>query len=359
MERVSLSQGSVDVEDQAGKETVAKVERKLTDFASGSEVRWCPGCGNYSILQQVKRTLAAIGADPDNTAFISGIGCSSRFPYYMSTYGMHGIHGRAIAIATGLKLARPDVAVWVVTGDGDCMSIGGNHMIHALRRNIDLKIIMFNNQIYGLTKGQASPTSAPGLITPTTPYGVVEQPFSPMTLALGSEATFIARTIDANPKHLQSVLEKAAAHKGAAFVEVAQNCVIFNDGCYDHMTNKETRDDNILELVHGKPMVFGKNHDRGIRLNKALQLEVVTLGENGVTEGDLLVHDENAESPTLAFLLSQMHAPVFPEPIGVFRSVSRATADDLLQDQIDQLRAQKGPIDLQNVLNGSETWTIS
>lgn len=338
---------------------VPKVERKMTDYASGSEVRWCPGCGDYSILQQVKKALAATGADPDQTAFISGIGCSSRFPYYMSTYGIHGIHGRALAIATGLKLARPDIDVWVITGDGDCMSIGGNHMIHAMRRNIDLKVILFNNQIYGLTKGQASPTSAPGLITPSTPYGVVEPPFVPMTLALGCDATFVARSIDANPKHLLAMFERAAAHKGTAFVEVSQNCVIFNDGAYDRITNKETREDNVLELQHGQPMIFGKNRDKGIRFNVArMDLEVVQIGQDGVTESDLLVHDEQATSPGLAYMLSRMHMPEFPEVIGVLRAVRRPTADEQLQDQIEQVKAQKGTPDLQKILDGPETWTI-
>ena len=331
--------------------------RKPNEYASGSEVRWCPGCGDHAVLNVVKRALASIGTDPEQTAFISGIGCSSRFPYYMATYGIHGIHGRAMPIATGLKLARPELPVWVVSGDGDCMSIGGNHLIHALRRNIDLKILMFNNRIYGLTKGQASPTTQIGQITASTPFGVIEEPFKPLMLALGCDATFVARTLDMNPKHMQSVFERAAVHSGAAFVEIYQNCVIFNDGAYDSITNKENREDNILELEHGKPMIFGKNRDKGIRLN-GFELEAVTIGENGVTEADILVHDEKAASPTLAYMLARMRHPQFPEPIGVLRAVDAPTADGAMMEQIAQLKQQKGDWDLAKILAGPETWVI-
>jgi len=334
-----------------------EVTRKATDYASDAEVRWCPGCGDYSILNTVKRALASTNIDPDKIAFISGIGCSSRFPYYMGTYGVHGIHGRALPLATGLKLSRPDIQVWVATGDGDCMSIGGNHLIHALRRNIDLKILMFNNRIYGLTKGQASPTSQLGQITPSTPYGVYERPFGPMQLALGCEPSFIARTLDINPKHMLSVLERAGAHTGAAFVEVYQNCVIFNDSAYDYITGKDVREDMILELEHGKPMIFGKERNKGIRLN-GLNPEVVTLGENGITEADLLVHDEQATNPMIAYMLSRMHAPEFPEPIGVFRAVRMQTADEAMFEQMAAVRAKKGQPTLQQILDGNETWVI-
>ena len=328
------------------------------DFASDQDVRWCPGCGDYAILSTTKRVLAGLGIPREQYVIVSGIGCSSRFPYYIETYGIHGIHGRAAAIASGVKVARPDMQVWVVTGDGDGISIGGNHLIHTIRRNVDLKIILFNNRIYGLTKGQYSPTSERGKITVTSPYGTVEHPMGPISLALGAEATFVARTIDMNVKHLATVLERAAHHTGTAFVEVYQNCNIFNDGAFEYATNKETKTDSTLALEHGKPLIFGKNSDKGIRLNSRFAPEIVTLGENGVSEKDLLVHDEKAEDPSLAFMLSRMTQPEFPEPIGVFRAVDRPTFDGLVEDQIEQAIEKRGEGSLKKLLAGNETWTV-
>src|SRR6266550_1220542 len=269
------------------------------DLASDQEVRWCPGCGDYSILAQMKKALAPLGVAREKMVFISGIGCSSRFPYYMNTYGFHSIHGRAPTIATVLKASRPDLQVWVVTGDGDGLSIGGNHLVHAIRRNVDLKIILFNNEIYGLTKGQYSPTSRVGTRTKSSPLGSVENPLRPLSLAIGAEATFVARTIDVDIKHLQQTLRRAAAHKGTAFVEVYQNCSVFNDGVFEYATDKAVKADNILYLEDGKPLVFGKDRNKGIRLN-GLDPEVVSLGEVGMD--DLLVHDEKANEPSLAYL---------------------------------------------------------
>ncbi|MFH0793824.1 MAG: 2-oxoacid:ferredoxin oxidoreductase subunit beta [bacterium] len=328
------------------------------DFASDRDVRWCPGCGDYAILSTTKRVLASLGVPRERYVFVSGIGCSSRFPYYVETYGIHGIHGRAAAIASGVKIARPDMQVWVMTGDGDGISIGGNHLIHTIRRNVDLKIVLFNNRIYGLTKGQYSPTSERGKVTVSSPYGTVEHPMGPISLALGAEATFVARTIDMNVKHLALVLEQAAKHKGTAFVEVYQNCNIFNDGAYDYATNKDTKSDTTLVLEHGKPLIFGKDRDKGIRLNAQFGPEVVKLGENGITEKDLLVHNEKAEDPSLAFMLSRLAHPDFPEPIGVFRAVERPTFDGLVEDQIEQAIEKRGEGVLQKLLTGNETWTV-
>src|SRR5918912_210154 len=282
------------------------------DFVTDQEVRWCPGCGDYSILAQTQKVMPELGVPREKIVFISGIGCSSRFPYYMHTYGFHTIHGRAPAIATGLKASRPDLMVWVITGDGDALSIGGNHLIHSLRRNVDVRIVMFNNRIYGLTKGQASPTSELGKVTKSSPYGTVDYPISPLAIALAAEATFVARSVDTHTEHMQQTLERAGRHRGASFVEVLQNCNIFNDGAHREFTDREVREDRMLVLEHGKPMIFGKERDRGIRL-RGLHPEVVQLG-NGVTEDDLLVHDEEAEDPYLAFMLSRMWYPEFPVP---------------------------------------------
>src|SRR6266545_2267459 len=269
---------------------------KPADYASDQEIRWCPGCGDYSILMQTKKVLAKLGVDRSKTVFISGIGCSSRFPYYMNTYGFHTIHGRAPTFATGLKLARPDLSVWVITGDGDGLSIGGNHLIHAIRRNIDLKIILFNNEIYGLTKGQYSPTSRIGTRTKSSPLGSIDNPLRPLSIAIGAEATFVARTIDVDVNHLTETLRRAAAHKGAAFVEVYQNCKIFNDAVFEYATDKSIKADNALHLEHGKPLIFGKDRNKGIRLH-GLDPEVVSLG-SGINVDDLLIHDEKAEEPS-------------------------------------------------------------
>jgi 2-oxoglutarate ferredoxin oxidoreductase subunit beta len=330
------------------------------DFASDQEVRWCPGCGDYSILAQMKKALAAQGIAREKLVFVSGIGCSSRFPYYMNTYGFHTIHGRAPTIATGLKVARPDLQVWVITGDGDGLSIGGNHLLHAIRRNADLKIILFNNEIYGLTKGQYSPTSRVGTQTKSSPQGSVENPLRPLCVAIGAEATFVARTVDVDPTHLTNILMRAAAHKGTAFVEIYQNCKIFNDGVFEYATDRAVKMDNVLYLEHGRPMIFGKDRNRGIRLH-GLTPEVVRLG-NGIGPDDLLIHDEKAHEPTLAYLLSRMvHVPddpeSFPEPVGVFRAVERPTYTTMVNEQVETT-LRKGRGNLQELLTGDETWVV-
>jgi len=323
------------------------------DFQSDQEVRWCPGCGDYSILAQVQKVMPELGIPRENIVFISGIGCSSRFPYYMNTYGFHTIHGRAAAIATGLKMTRPDLQVWVATGDGDSLSIGGNHFIHMLRRNVDLKILLFNNRIYGLTKGQYSPTSEMGKKAKSTPYGSIDAPFNPIHLALGAGATFVARSIDVEPVHLQQVISRAAKHKGSALVEIFQNCNVFNDGAFSHITEKPVKDDMELKLEHGKPLIFAKGK-KGIRLNQ-FQAEVVTLGENGITEKDLLVWDEKA-APELPFILGSLDKPT---PIGVFRAVERPVHHELEVAQSQQVLAQKGEGSLEKLLNAGDTWSVN
>jgi 2-oxoglutarate ferredoxin oxidoreductase subunit beta len=325
------------------------------DFVSDQEVRWCPGCGDYSILAQTQKVMPDFGYPKENIVFISGIGCSGRLPYYMSTYGFHTIHGRAPAIATGLKAARPDLMVWVITGDGDALSIGGNHLIHTLRRNVDVRIVMFNNRIYGLTKGQASPTSELGKVTKSTPYGTVDYPISPLAIALAAESSFIARSVDTFTDHMQKTLDRAGRHKGAAFVEVLQNCNIFNDGAHREFTDREVRDDRTLVLEHGQPMIFGKDRDKGIRLN-GHQPEVVTIGEDGVTEADLLVHDQT--DPLIAFMLAHIYWPEFPVPVGVIRDIEKPTHDQMLVEQIAQATAARGAGDLRRLLNAGETWTV-
>ncbi len=329
---------------------------KPADFASDQDVRWCPGCGDYSILAQMKKVLAGLGMPREKLVFVSGIGCSSRFPYYMNTYGFHSIHGRAPAVASGVKISRPDLNVWVITGDGDALSIGGNHLIHAIRRNLDINIVLFNNRIYGLTKGQYSPTSPLGKVTKSTPMGSVDNPLHPISIAIGCEATFVARTIDVNVKHLSETLRRAAAHRGTAFVEVYQNCNVFNDGAYNYATDRDTKTDTTIELEHGKPLIFGKGRDKGIRLN-GLDPEVVELGK-GITEDDLLFHDEKSPEPSLAYLLSRMSYPDFPEPIGVFRAVDRPRYDTLANEQIEQARQTKGPGDLAKLFHAGDTWTV-
>lgn len=332
--------------------------RPLTrkDFETDQDVRWCPGCGDYALLNQIQKLLPTLGIARENYAFISGIGCSSRFPYYMETYGMHSIHGRAPAIATGLKLARPELSVWAVTGDGDALAIGGNHFIHAIRRNIGLKIVMLNNRIYGLTKGQFSPTSELGKLTKSTPYGNIDRPFSPIALALGAGATFVARAVDTDLASLGTILKRAALHRGTAFVELYQNCNVFNDGAYQALTDKATRDDARLVLEHGRPLVFGKHRDKGIRL-RGLAPEVVTLGADGVGEADLLVHDEAAPGG-LGFLLAQLEAPGFPVPLGIFRAVEAPTYEDRYAEQAATVVARKGRGELAALLRGSNTWEI-
>jgi 2-oxoglutarate ferredoxin oxidoreductase subunit beta len=333
---------------------------KLTrqDFASDQTVRWCPGCGDYSVLAQVQRVMPDLGVPRENIVFISGIGCSSRFPYYMNTYGFHGIHGRAATLASGLKISRPELSVWVATGDGDGLSIGGNHLIHCLRRNIDINILLFNNRIYGLTKGQYSPTSEFGKKTKSSPFGTAEQPINPICVAIASEATFVARSLDVDPVHLARTIERAARHKGTSFVEIYQNCNIFNDGAFEGFTAKEVRSDRVLVLEHGRPMIFGKSRDKGIRL-RGLDPEVVTLGRDGVTEKDLLVHDESAPEPTLAYLLSRMTYPEFPVPVGVFYSVEKPTLEEILVKQGEEATRRLGPGDIEKLMRGTETWTVS
>lgn len=331
---------------------------KPADFASDQDVRWCPGCGDYSILAQMKKMLPGLGISRENLVFISGIGCSSRFPYYMNTYGIHSIHGRAPALATGLKAVRPDLTVFVITGDGDGLSIGGNHLMHAIRRNLDINIVLFNNRIYGLTKGQYSPTSPLGKVTKSTPVGSIDNPIHPLSIAIGCEATFVARSIDVNIKHLGEVLLRGAQHKGTAFIEVYQNCNVFNDGAWEYATDRAVKTENVLELQHGKPLIFGKNRDKGIRLN-GMDPEVVELGK-GISEDDLLFHDEKAPEPSLAYLLSRLrHEDGFPEPIGVFRAVDKPRYDLELNRQIEETMKKKGPGDLGQLFNSGETWTVS
>lgn len=329
---------------------------KPKDFANELEVRWCPGCGDYSILAQMKKILPEIGVPREKIVFVSGIGCSSRFPYYLSTYGFHTIHGRAPAVASGLKLANPDLSVWVITGDGDGLSIGGNHLLHAIRRNIDLNIILFNNRIYGLTKGQYSPTSRIGHKTKSTPMGSLDRPLSALSVAIGAEATFVARTIDVNIKHLGDTLKRAAEHRGTSFVEIYQNCVVFNDGAFDYSTDKVVKSDNTIYLEHGKPLIFGKDRDKGIRLN-GTDPEVVNLTE-GVSEDDLLFHDERAPEPSLAYLLSRMFYPEFPEPMGVLRCVDAPVYEEQVYEQIEGSVKSKGEGDLDKLFLSGDTWTV-
>ncbi len=328
------------------------------DFQTDQEVRWCPGCGDYAILNAVQSVFPELGIPREKFVVISGIGCSSRFPYYMNTYGFHTIHGRAPAVATGVKLMRPDLEVWVATGDGDALSIGGNHTIHMLRRNVGLKVLLFNNKIYGLTKGQYSPTSEFGKKTKSTPYGTTDRPFNPISLAIGSEATFVARSVDVFQQHLKDVLKAAAAHRGSAFIEILQNCNIFNDGAWLDITEKDARSEHVVQLEHGKPLIFGKKRDKGIRLN-GLDLEVVQLG-NGVSEKDLLVHDEAHPRPSYAFLLAHMEQrPGFPTPIGVLRNWNDVPRyEDVVRGQIDEVIAQRGKGDLAKLLRAGDTWEV-
>jgi 2-oxoglutarate ferredoxin oxidoreductase subunit beta len=327
------------------------------DFVSDQEVRWCPGCGDYSILAQTQRVMPELGIPRENIVFISGIGCSSRLPYYMNTYGFHSIHGRAPTIATGLKASRPELSVWVVTGDGDALSIGGNHILHVMRRNVDLQIILHNNEIYGLTKGQYSPTSPLAKVTYSSPLGSIDWPLRPLAVALGAEATFVARSLDVDPHHMVEMLGRAAGHRGASFLEIYQNCNIYNDGAFQEFTAKDVRADRMLYLKHGEPMIFGKNEDKGIRIN-GLKPEVVELGKDGITIKDILVHDETIEDPTVAFLLSRMDYPDFPVPVGVLRAVQRPTYDHLLTAQIEKAIADQGEGDIAELFRQGDTWEV-
>nr|WP_238992379.1 2-oxoacid:ferredoxin oxidoreductase subunit beta [Jiangella ureilytica] len=334
--------------------TDAKQTKK--EFTSDQEVRWCPGCGDYAVLAAVQGFLPDLGLARENIVFVSGIGCSSRFPYYMNTYGMHSIHGRAPAIATGLAASRPDLSVWVITGDGDALSIGGNHLIHALRRNVNLTILLFNNRIYGLTKGQYSPTSEQGKITKSTPMGSLEAPFNPVSLALGAEATFVARTIDSDRQHLTSVLSAAAAHRGTSLVEIYQNCNIFNDGAFEILKNRDSRDEVLIRLEHGEPVRFGADGRHGVRRNPATgSLEVCAGDDPGI-----LVHDATADDPTQAFALSRLADPgtLARSPIGVFRRVERPAYGDLMSAQLDEAAQTQGEGDLQALLRGNDSWTV-
>lgn len=328
------------------------------DFATDQEVRWCPGCGDYSILAQVQKVMPTLGIPRENIAIISGIGCSSRFPYYMNVYGMHSIHGRATAIASGLKATRPELSVWIVTGDGDGLSIGGNHTIHLLRRNFDVNVLLFNNQIYGLTKGQYSPTSEEAKVTKSTPFGSIDHPFNPLALAMGADATFIARSMDRDPKHLQAMLVRAHAHKGSSFLEIYQNCNIFNDGAFEVFTEKGTKADEAIFLENGQPLIFGANRDKGIRLN-GFKPEVVSLNE-GFSIDDLWVHDESdlfkAQILTRIFD-DPRSAHHLPRPFGVFYQVDRPCYEEMMQLQIEEAKAKK-PADLDKLLRGNEVWNI-
>ncbi len=330
--------------------------RTKKDFVSDQEVRWCPGCGDYAILSSVQQVFPELGIPREKFVVVSGIGCSSRFPYYVNTFGFHGIHGRAPAIATGIKLANPELSVWIATGDGDALSIGGNHLIHTLRRNLDIKILLFDNKIYGLTKGQLSPTSETGKVTKSSPFGSVDHPFHPIALALGAHAGFVARSVDVHATHLREVLRAAGEHRGAAFVQIYQNCNIFNDGAFTDVREKDLRDDHVLPLRHGEPLIFGKHRDHGIRMAGPHRPEVVSLG-NGIRESDLLVHDERGPLG-YAFMLAHMEPPEFPVPIGVIRRVEMPTFEQGVHDQIRAITAKKGPGDLEKLLHSGEIWEV-
>jgi len=329
------------------------------DFQTDQDVRWCPGCGDYSILKQVHTVLPQLGIAKENLVFISGIGCSSRFPYYTETFGMHSIHGRATAIASGLKATRPELSVWIVTGDGDALSIGGNHFIHLLRRNFDVNILLFNNEIYGLTKGQYSPTSPENKVTKSTPYGSVDHPFNPIALALGADATFVARSMDRDPAHLQQMLLRSYKHKGASFLEIYQNCNIYNDGAFELFTEKSTKKANDIFMVHGQPLVFGENNEKGIRLD-GFTPEVVTLA-HGFTVDDLMIHDEtDINKAMILSRLFEMHESEvkFPKPFGVFYVRERSTYEDVMNEQIEHVVGKIGKPDLNKLLRGRETWLV-
>lgn len=335
----------------------SRVPLTKEDFVSDQMVKWCPGCGGHAILASIANVFPKIGYKKENIAFISGIGCSSRFPYYVNVYGFHGIHGRAAAIASGVKIANPKLSTWIATGDGDSMAIGGNHFIHIIRRNIDINILLFNNQIYGLTKGQFSPTTPMGQITKTSPYGTIEHPFNPGELVLGAQGTFFARAIDNNPKLMTEVMFEAAKHDGTSVVEILENCVIFNDKAHDSIANKETREDNQLFLKNGEPMLFGKNKDKGIRIN-GTKLEVVKIGENGITEKDILVHDQYEQDPGIHLMLAKMALPNYPVAFGVIRSAMFPTYDDLVEAQITEVKAKSKIKNVDDLLNSGDTWEI-
>jgi 2-oxoglutarate/2-oxoacid ferredoxin oxidoreductase subunit beta len=329
----------------------------MKDFKSDQEVRWCPGCGDYAILAAFQSFLPELAVPRENLVIVSGIGCSSRLPYYVNSYGLHSIHGRAPAIATGLAASRQDLSVWVITGDGDALSIGGNHLIHALRRNVNIKILLFNNRIYGLTKGQYSPTSEQGKVTKSTPFGSLDTPFNPLSLALGAEASFVARTIDSDRKHLTSVLRAAADHRGAAFIEIYQNCPIYNDDAFLPVTEPGPREENVVRLEHGQPITYGPQSEHGLRFGRLGSIEPVNVAEAG--PDGLIVHDAHVSDPSYAFALSRLDQADFAHtPIGVFRSVERGSYDDRMAEQIESVRASQGDGDLAALLAGSDTWTV-
>jgi len=336
------------------------IEEKQTkkDFVTPNDVRRCPGCGDYAILNSLQRTLPELGIPKENYVVVSGIGCSSRFPYYMNTYGFHTIHGRAPTVATGVKVANPDLSVWMITGDGDGLSIGGNHLMHTLRRNVDINILLFNNRVYGLTKGQYSPTSPVGTKTKTTPMGSIDNPLNPILFALGAEATFIARTIDTNPKHMMQTFKAAHAHQGVSFVEILQNCVIFNDKTWDPVYGRQNRDDNLLHLQAGEPMVFGKEEKKGIVWNGS-QPEIISLGDSTPEEKNVMVHTPDRPGSLYTAMLAEMTFPNFPMPIGVLRKVEKPTYDAQINQQIDEAIDQRdGKADLQELINGVNTWKV-
>jgi 2-oxoglutarate/2-oxoacid ferredoxin oxidoreductase subunit beta len=333
-----------------------KLSRK--DFQSDQEVRWCPGCGDYSILTAVQLLLPELDVKPENLVFVSGIGCAARFPYYMNVYGLHGIHGRAPAIATGIALSRPDLDVWVITGDGDALSIGGNHLIHSLRRNVNFTMLLFNNQIYGLTKGQYSPTSEVGKVSKSTPFGSIDHPFNPVSLALGAEATFVARTHDMDRKHMTETFRRAHAHRGSSFVEVYQNCNVFNDGAFAAVTAKEARPNMLIDLKHGEPIRFGAEGQHGVVLNARGETEIVDVADVG--EDRHLVHDEHRDDPSLAFALSRLaDTPTVPTPVGVFRDVERPIYEGEVQRQLAGAQEQRGPGDLAALIGSGATWEVA
>lgn len=327
------------------------------DFKSDQYVRWCPGCGDYAVLNTLQKVMADLGVPPHETAVISGIGCSSRLPYYISGYGFHSIHGRGAAIATGVKVANPKLTVWQITGDGDCLAIGGNHFIHSVRRNVDINVILFNNQIYGLTKGQYSPTTKKGYVTKSSPFGTIERPFRPAELTFGARGTFFGRTLDVDLKSAQMTMMAAAKHKGTSVIETLVNCVIFNDGAHSWLSEKENRYDRLIILEHGKPMIFGKNSDKGLVLD-GFQLKVVTLGENGVTENDLLVHDAHCEDSTLQLKLAMMEGPDFPVAVGVIRDVETETYDEAMTKQIEEVQAKSKIKTFDDLIDSCEQWDM-
>lgn len=335
--------------------TLENITYTAKDFASDQDVRWCPGCGDYAILKAVQNALPHINKKRSDIVFVSGIGCSSRFPYYLNTYGFHSIHGRAPAVATGVKLTNPQLSVWQITGDGDALAIGGNHFIHALRRNVDINILLFNNEIYGLTKGQYSPTSQIGIKTKSSPFGTVDKPFNPGKLALGADVSFYARVVDIETKKMTDIFIEAEKHKGTSLIEILQNCVIFNDKVFDPITNKEFKNDRQIWLEHGKPMLFGKELNKGLRFNN-MQLEAVTIGENGITIDDILVHDAKSESTVIHNLLVEMDGINLPFALGVIRQIERPTFDAMVNQQIESVRNTKKSIE--QIMNAGTTWEV-